>query len=333
MVVAGLLELRAAEIQARSQITVEAERKGFSADDAERTFLIETTKIVGGRAGGIIQSLSGLTTDNPRQKRESAFGFDYLSASTLMALALFWLDVAEQMMRNGIVGFDPFALDFIHLEFEGVENIFDVLSSAYRLYDRVARFLRTVGPQNAQAAARARDLASQAKDDARRFSAEADRLAADAAERSRALAADAANNAREAAEEARMSDAKALAAKEESMIASLNMVGVQSLALEIRELVINHNCVIDGGFNEPPFDRIDVRELNRAAELIDGCYRDHMLICRNLLYMALQVDEKPLADKMTRHIADVLEISREEVATTPIWGRPLSLKNPLSSKS
>jgi len=331
-VVSGLFQLRELENRAKARISAEVEIEGFSADDAVRIFISETTKMVGRGADSVLQSLARLESVHSRSSKEVNLDCDYSSASTLMALAAFWLEVRTALHRKKISlkQFNSLHdLDFSHLELS-VESISDVLKMAYRLYDRVGAHLRQIGQLSTDAEIKARILTAEAAKAAE--SANAAGAAAtvndDIVDRARALAADAAD----AAAEARAHASKTLAAKDDSQIASQNMLGIQSLAMELKGIAQEEGFESEIDFEEAPFIGIDREELERAAELIQGCYQEHMLICRNLLYMAVQVGDVLLADKLTNHIAAVLKRSRKQVWSMRIWGRtPLREELPLKA--
>jgi hypothetical protein len=275
-VVAALLELRNAEHTARARVAADFKNRGFGIEDAERVFIAQTATILGGRGAAVLQSLEQLNGERDAVEKDVATGIEYLGASTLMTLGGFWFDVADELSRMGHDSFNPFELDFTHLNFPQAESVADVLTMAYGLYGRVATALRK----------KARLSSGPDEDPSER--------------------------------------ARALAARDDSLVAAMNMTGIQSLGMELQDI---HRSLKQKGIaphvalDDAPFTGIDPKELERTAGLVETCYSTHMLICRNILHMAVQVGDSALAGKMTDHIADVLGVTRAQVWTTRIWGR------------
>jgi hypothetical protein len=131
---------------------------------------------------------------------------------------------------------------------------------------------------------------------------------------------------RKAGNKAEIADrALAQAVHDDAGIAALNMTGIQSFAMELKAIVNNlrkRGIVASRDSDELPFKGIDIKALKRAALLIDSRYARHMVVCRNVLYMALQAGDIPLANKMAAHIAKERKIPQAAVWTTEICGRP-----------
>jgi hypothetical protein len=324
-VIAGLEEIRAALNAGKARLIVEAEQPGFTIRGARRIFVTETMKIVGRGADGIERSLE-------KVKGKPNIGRDYLSASTLMTLAEFWVDLMDAIRPLGAVeDFDPVDdLDFSHLEL-GPETIHEVLAASFKLYDRVWRNLRPIANLCEQASKKAKILTDGAGE-ANAAVVDVPAGAGDEEVARARLARSLADDAESDAMDARSFAAKSLAARDDGSIAALNKLGLQSLAMEVELAVARYESTARLPVGAAPFGGIDKRELNQAVKLIDGPYGDHMLICRNLVYMAVQLEDFALADRLTRHMATVLKETPERIWEMRIWGRtPLTSEPTLAN--
>jgi hypothetical protein len=126
------------------------------------------------------------------------------------------------------------------------------------------------------------------------------------------------------------------AADDDAAVAALNAAGCTSLGLEMLSLA-RHPSVCglpraaELAAKGEVFRGIDRTAVERAAKLVEGCYREHMLVARNLAFMAVQMRDGRIARKLEEHIARTLQVSLAEVWQMPICGRrPLVEEGALS---
>jgi hypothetical protein len=127
------------------------------------------------------------------------------------------------------------------------------------------------------------------------------------------------------------------AAADDAGVAALNMTGIQSLSMELSGMIDwlkAHGVTPPNGFAAPPFRQIDIRALKRAAVLVKSNYGEHLVVCRNILYMALQAGEKNLAAEMAAHIARLLGRHPDPLIKFPeeVWTYEICGRTPLADE-